>query len=124
MYLIRFPPAACLADVYVFTPVCLSPPLSLPLLCVCVSVVSFGKEYVTVGQLNQMYGMPKVESSPTSPLHQSLQSGAVDPAFSCFPSLHGSSLSLSAEVCAVVLPNILFCCICLLVVTVFFPSFI
>ncbi|XP_044059897.1 pleckstrin homology-like domain family B member 1 isoform X17 [Siniperca chuatsi] len=55
------------------------------------------EEYVTVGQLNQMYGMPKVESSPTSPLRQSLQSGAVDPAFSCLPSPHGSSLSLSVE---------------------------
>ncbi|XP_056229329.1 pleckstrin homology-like domain family B member 1 isoform X9 [Seriola aureovittata] len=55
------------------------------------------EEYVTVGQLNQMYGMPKVESSPTSPLRQPLQSGAVDPAFSCLPSPHGSSLSLSVE---------------------------
>ncbi|XP_032366347.1 pleckstrin homology-like domain family B member 1 isoform X10 [Etheostoma spectabile] len=55
------------------------------------------EEYVTVGQLNQMYGMPKVESSPTSPLRQPLLSGAVDPAFSCLPSPHGSSLSLSVE---------------------------
>ncbi|XP_047450404.1 pleckstrin homology-like domain family B member 1 isoform X5 [Mugil cephalus] len=55
------------------------------------------EEYVTVGQLNQMYGMPKVESSPTSPLHRSLPPGAVDPAFSCFSSPHGSSLSLSVE---------------------------
>ncbi|XP_051813492.1 pleckstrin homology-like domain family B member 1 isoform X4 [Acanthochromis polyacanthus] len=55
------------------------------------------EEYVTVGQLNQMYGMPKVESSPTSPLRQHLQPGAVDPAFSCLPSPHGSSLSLSVE---------------------------
>ncbi|XP_027136636.1 pleckstrin homology-like domain family B member 1 isoform X7 [Larimichthys crocea] len=55
------------------------------------------EEYVTVGQLNQMYGMPKVESSPTSPLRQPLQSGPVDPAFSCLASPHGSSLSLSAE---------------------------
>ncbi|XP_039647789.1 pleckstrin homology-like domain family B member 1 isoform X4 [Perca fluviatilis] len=55
------------------------------------------EEYVTVGQLNQMYGMPKVESSPTSPLRQPLQSGAVDPAFSCLPYPHGSSLSLSVE---------------------------
>ncbi|XP_072310461.1 pleckstrin homology-like domain family B member 1 isoform X3 [Eucyclogobius newberryi] len=59
------------------------------------------EEYVTVGQLSQMYGMPKVESSPTSPLRhhrpQPLQSGAVDPAFPCLPSHHGSSLSLSVE---------------------------
>lgn len=74
-----------------------------PSVCVC---VAFVKEYVTVGQLNQMYGMPKVESSPTSPLRQPLQSGAVDPAFSCLPSPHGSSLSLSVEVCAVVLPSL------------------
>lgn len=56
------------------------------------------KEYVTVGQLNQMYGMPKVESSPTSPA-QLLQSSLTDSAFSCLPSPHGSSLSLSFEVC-------------------------
>ncbi|XP_047247621.1 pleckstrin homology-like domain family B member 1 isoform X3 [Girardinichthys multiradiatus] len=55
------------------------------------------EEYVTVGQLNQIYGMPKVESSPTSPLRQPLQPGAVDPAFSYLPSHHGSSLSLSVE---------------------------
>ncbi|XP_029026109.1 pleckstrin homology-like domain family B member 1 isoform X4 [Betta splendens] len=55
------------------------------------------EEYVTVGQLNQIYGMPKVESSPTSPLHQPLQSGAIDQVFSCIPSPHGSSLSLSME---------------------------
>ncbi|CAL9684245.1 unnamed protein product [Knipowitschia caucasica] len=51
------------------------------------------EEYVTVGQLSQMYGMPKVESSPTSPL----QLGAGDPAFPRFPCHHGSSLSLSVE---------------------------
>ncbi|XP_029374163.1 pleckstrin homology-like domain family B member 1 isoform X3 [Echeneis naucrates] len=62
------------------------------------SSTAMREEYVTVGQLNQMYGMPKVESSPTSPLRQPLQSGAVDPAFSCLPPPHGSSLSLSVEV--------------------------
>ncbi|XP_069577570.1 pleckstrin homology-like domain family B member 1 isoform X5 [Brachyistius frenatus] len=61
------------------------------------SSTAMREEYVTVGQLNQMYGMPKVESSPTSPLRQPLQSGVVDPAFSCLPSPHGSSLSLSVE---------------------------
>ncbi|KAM6959059.1 pleckstrin homology-like domain family B member 1 isoform 1-T1 [Aplochiton taeniatus] len=56
------------------------------------------EEYVTVGQLSQMYGMPKVESSPTSPNRQPLRSGVGDPvAFSCLPSPHGSSLYLSAE---------------------------
>ncbi len=53
---------------------------------------------MTVGQLNQIYGMPKVESSPTSPI-QLLQSSLADSAFSCLPSSHGSSLSLSFEVC-------------------------
>ncbi|TWW77843.1 Pleckstrin -like proteiny-like domain family B member 1 [Takifugu flavidus] len=55
------------------------------------------ENYVTMGQLNQIYGMPKVESSPTSPLHQPLQSGAGDPAFSYLPSPCGSSPSLSVE---------------------------
>ncbi|XP_025754113.1 pleckstrin homology-like domain family B member 1 isoform X5 [Oreochromis niloticus] len=59
------------------------------------------EDYVTVGQLNQMYGMPKVESSPTSPLRQPLQPGAVDPTFSCLPSPHASfpPLSLESEGC-------------------------
>ncbi|XP_034403868.1 pleckstrin homology-like domain family B member 1 isoform X2 [Cyclopterus lumpus] len=61
------------------------------------SSTAMREEYVTVNQLNQMYGMPKVESSPTSPLRQPLQSGAVDPVFSCLSSPHGSSLSLSVE---------------------------
>lgn len=56
------------------------------------------KEYLTVGQLTQIFGMPKVESSPTSPLRP-LQSGAGDPAFSCLSVPHGSSPSLSVEVC-------------------------
>ncbi|XDV32508.1 hypothetical protein PO909_003303 [Leuciscus waleckii] len=54
------------------------------------------EEYVTVGQLNQIYGMPKVESSPTSPI-QLLQPSLADSAFSCLPSPHGSSLTLSFE---------------------------
>ncbi|XP_051535072.1 pleckstrin homology-like domain family B member 1 [Myxocyprinus asiaticus] len=54
------------------------------------------EEYVTVAQLNQIYGMPKVESSPTSPV-QLLQSSLADSAFSCLPSPHGSSVSLSFE---------------------------
>ncbi|XP_072548313.1 pleckstrin homology-like domain family B member 1 isoform X3 [Salminus brasiliensis] len=55
------------------------------------------EEYVTVGQLNQIYGMPKVDSSPTSPA-QSRQPPFTPPTFSCLPSPHGSSLSLSFEV--------------------------
>ncbi|XP_059389275.1 pleckstrin homology-like domain family B member 1 isoform X14 [Carassius carassius] len=54
------------------------------------------EEYVTIGQLHQIYGMPKVESSPTSPI-QLLQSSLADSAFSYLPSPHGSSLSLSFE---------------------------
>ena len=53
-----------------------------------------------MGQLTQFFGMPKVESSPTSPLRP-LQSGAGDPAFSCLSFRHGSSPSLSVEVCLV-----------------------
>lgn len=69
------------------------------LLSLSSSSVTFKKNYVTVGKLNQIYGMPKVESSPTSPLHQPLQSEAVDSAFSCLPSAHGSFPPFSAEVC-------------------------
>ncbi|KAI5620757.1 pleckstrin-likey-like domain family B member 1 isoform X7 [Silurus asotus] len=55
------------------------------------------EDYDTVGQLNQIYGMPKVDLSPTSPvrLHQP---SLTKPAFSCLPSPHGSSLSLCFEV--------------------------
>ncbi|CAI5677599.1 unnamed protein product [Oreochromis niloticus] len=65
------------------------------------SSTAMREDYVTVGQLNQMYGMPKVESSPTSPLRQPLQPGAVDPTFSCLPSPHASfpPLSLESEGC-------------------------
>ncbi|XP_047676643.1 pleckstrin homology-like domain family B member 1 isoform X3 [Tachysurus fulvidraco] len=54
------------------------------------------EDYVTVGQLNQIYGMPKVDSSPTSPA-QLRHPTFTDPAFSCLPSPHGSSLSLCFE---------------------------
>ncbi|XP_037830048.1 pleckstrin homology-like domain family B member 1 isoform X6 [Kryptolebias marmoratus] len=70
---------------------------SKPMFAVDAALAGACEEYVTMGQLNQMYGMPKVESSPTSPLHQPLQSAAVNPAFSCLLSPHGSSLSLSVE---------------------------
>ncbi|TRY98273.1 hypothetical protein DNTS_000617 [Danionella cerebrum] len=54
------------------------------------------EDYVTVGQLNQIYGMPKVESSPTSPI-QLLRPFLADSTFPLLPSTHGSSLSLSLE---------------------------
>ncbi|XP_061103686.1 pleckstrin homology-like domain family B member 1 isoform X4 [Conger conger] len=54
------------------------------------------EEYVTVSQLNQIFGMPKVDPSPTSPV-QSFQSVVADSAFSCHTTPHGSSLSLSVE---------------------------
>ncbi|XP_077421235.1 pleckstrin homology-like domain family B member 1 isoform X4 [Vanacampus margaritifer] len=61
------------------------------------SPTAMREEYVTVSQLSQMYGMPKVESSPTSPLRHPLQSEAVDTTFSCLPSSPGSSLSFPVE---------------------------
>lgn len=77
-------------------------PVSSPLL------LSSLKACVTVGQLSQVYGMPKMELSPMSPLHQPLQSGAVDPSFFYLLAPRGSSLSLSAGVCGVFLPVFLF----------------
>ncbi|XP_059931457.1 pleckstrin homology-like domain family B member 1 isoform X2 [Gadus macrocephalus] len=55
------------------------------------------EEYVTVGQLSQMYGMPKVESSPTSPPHRPLQASAGDRVFPRLPSLYRSTPCLSME---------------------------
>ncbi|GAA6085583.1 pleckstrin homology-like domain family B member 1 isoform X7 [Tachysurus ichikawai] len=72
------------------------PLYSLPPACTYVSA-GF-QDYDTVGQLNQIYGMPKVDSSPTSPA-QLRHPTSTDPAFSCLPSPHGSSLSLCFEVC-------------------------
>ncbi|XP_035240049.1 pleckstrin homology-like domain family B member 1 isoform X3 [Anguilla anguilla] len=54
------------------------------------------EDYVTVGQLSQIFGMPKVDSSPTSPV-QSFQSVISDSALSCHTPPHGSSLSPSVE---------------------------
>uniref|UniRef100_A0A3P9HWJ1 Pleckstrin homology-like domain family B member 1 n=1 Tax=Oryzias latipes TaxID=8090 RepID=A0A3P9HWJ1_ORYLA len=54
------------------------------------------EEYVTVGQLSQMFRMPKVESSPTSPTGQPLRPAAGGPAPSFLLSA-GSSPSLSVE---------------------------
>jgi len=78
----------------------LFPALLLPVFSssLCPFVTPEFQEYVTVGQLNQIYGMPKVESSPTSPI-QLLHPSLADSAFSCLPSPHGSSLTLSFEVC-------------------------
>ncbi|XP_060799742.1 pleckstrin homology-like domain family B member 1 isoform X3 [Neoarius graeffei] len=60
------------------------------------AVAAHCEDYITVGQLNQIYGMPKVDSSPTSPA-QLRQPTLTEPAFSCLPSPHGSSLSLGFE---------------------------
>ncbi|KAG9348554.1 hypothetical protein JZ751_002290 [Albula glossodonta] len=54
------------------------------------------EDYVTISQLNQIFGMPKVDSSPTSPV-QSLQCVVSDSAFSCSTPPHGSSLLPSVE---------------------------
>ncbi|XP_077467087.1 pleckstrin homology-like domain family B member 1 isoform X3 [Stigmatopora argus] len=61
------------------------------------SSTSMREEYVTVNQMSQMYGMPKVESSPTSPLSHPLQSEAVASTFSCSLSSPGSSLCFPVE---------------------------
>jgi len=58
------------------------------------------KEYVTVGQLNQLFGMPKVDPSPTSSI-QSFQAIVADPVHSSHTSQCGSSQSLPAEVCVI-----------------------
>ncbi|KAG7322138.1 hypothetical protein KOW79_014996 [Hemibagrus wyckioides] len=67
-----------------------------PLLTLDPAVTAPCEDYVTVGQLNQIYGMPKVDSSPTSPA-QLRRPTFTEPAFSCLPSPHGSSLSLCFE---------------------------
>ncbi|KAG1958863.1 pleckstriny-like domain family B [Pimephales promelas] len=54
------------------------------------------EEYVTVGQLNQLFGMPKVDPSPTSSI-QSFQAIVADPVHSSHTSQCGSSQSLPAE---------------------------
>ncbi|XP_058631941.1 pleckstrin homology-like domain family B member 1 isoform X9 [Onychostoma macrolepis] len=54
------------------------------------------EEYVTVGQLNQLFGMPKVDPSPTSSV-QSFQAIVADPVHSSHASKCGSSQSLPVE---------------------------
>ncbi|XP_052412648.1 pleckstrin homology-like domain family B member 1 isoform X1 [Carassius gibelio] len=54
------------------------------------------EEYVTVSQLNQLFGMPKVDPSPTSPV-QSFQAIVADPVHSSHTSQCGSSQSLPVE---------------------------
>ncbi|XP_035289148.1 pleckstrin homology-like domain family B member 1 isoform X17 [Anguilla anguilla] len=65
-------------------------------LSLAIAPVAPSEEYVTVSQLNQIFGMPKVDPSPTSPV-QSFQSVVADSTFSCHTTPHGSSLSLSVE---------------------------
>uniref|UniRef100_A0A8C2A2V8 Pleckstrin homology-like domain family B member 1 n=1 Tax=Cyprinus carpio TaxID=7962 RepID=A0A8C2A2V8_CYPCA len=54
------------------------------------------EEYVTVSQLNQLFGMPKVDPSPTSS-GQSFQAIVADPVHSSHTSQCGSSQSLPVE---------------------------
>ncbi|KAG5284102.1 hypothetical protein AALO_G00022990 [Alosa alosa] len=54
------------------------------------------REYITVGQLNELYGMPKVDPSPTSPI-QSFQQLVPEPPPTSYRSLYGSSRSLASE---------------------------
>uniref|UniRef100_A0A8C1TQN6 Pleckstrin homology-like domain, family B, member 1a n=1 Tax=Cyprinus carpio TaxID=7962 RepID=A0A8C1TQN6_CYPCA len=55
------------------------------------------EEYVTVSQLNQLFGMPKVAPSPTSSV-QSFQAIVADPVHSSHTSQCGSSQSLPVEI--------------------------
>ncbi|XP_067294910.1 pleckstrin homology-like domain family B member 1 isoform X2 [Pseudorasbora parva] len=54
------------------------------------------EEYVTVSQLNQLFGMPKVDPSPTSSI-QSFQAIVADPVHSSHTSQCGASQSLPVE---------------------------
>ncbi|KAK7164554.1 hypothetical protein R3I94_003066 [Phoxinus phoxinus] len=54
------------------------------------------EEYVTVSQLNQLFGMPKVDPSPTSSV-QSFQAIVADPVHFSHTSQSGSSQSLPVE---------------------------
>ncbi|XP_051526267.1 pleckstrin homology-like domain family B member 1 isoform X2 [Myxocyprinus asiaticus] len=54
------------------------------------------EEYVTVSQLNQLFGMPKVDPSPTSSV-QSFQATVADPVHSSYTSQCGTSQSLLVE---------------------------
>ncbi|XP_056100799.1 pleckstrin homology-like domain family B member 1 isoform X2 [Rhinichthys klamathensis goyatoka] len=67
-------------------------------LCVPLAVTSDTprEEYVTVSQLNQLFGMPKVDPSPTSSV-QSFQAIVADPVHSSHTSQCGSSQSLPVE---------------------------
>ncbi|XP_051551919.1 pleckstrin homology-like domain family B member 1 isoform X3 [Myxocyprinus asiaticus] len=67
-------------------------------LCLPLAVISDTprEEYVTVSQLNQLFGMPKVDPSPTSSV-QSFQAIVADPVHSSHTSQCGSSQSLPVE---------------------------
>ncbi|XP_073695959.1 pleckstrin homology-like domain family B member 1 isoform X5 [Garra rufa] len=67
-------------------------------LCLPLAVTSDAprEEYVTVSQLNQLFGMPKVEPSPTSSV-QSFQAIVADPVHSSHTSQCGFSQSLPVE---------------------------
>ncbi|XP_051959094.1 pleckstrin homology-like domain family B member 1 isoform X2 [Xyrauchen texanus] len=54
------------------------------------------EEYVTVSQLNQLFGMPKVDLSPTTTV-QSFQATVADPVHSSYTSQCGSFQSLLVE---------------------------
>ncbi|XP_036436365.1 pleckstrin homology-like domain family B member 1 isoform X6 [Colossoma macropomum] len=60
------------------------------------SSTTMKEEYVTVSQLNQIFGMPKADPSPTAPV-QSFQAIVADPAFCSHISECGPVQSPSAE---------------------------
>lgn len=79
---------------------CFLTPSSHSLLCLCTCTRCFDgvKDYVTVSQLNQLFGMHKVDPSTTAPV-QSFQAIVADPVLSSHTSQSDPSQSLSAEVC-------------------------
>lgn len=99
----------CFASWRAFVSLCFCIPTmpSLYLLCVCMcGPCSDGvKEYVTVSQLNQLFGMPTVDPSPTSPV-QSFQAIVADPVVFRHTSQCGSSQPLTIEVCAPLFPGV------------------
>lgn len=84
------------------------------------------KEYVTVSQLNQLFGMPKVDSSPSSSV-QSFQAIVADPVMSSHTSQCGSSQLLPVEVCGPIFPGVfgfivVFRCSCCVILDWFLKS--
>lgn len=83
---------------------------SLLWLCTCTQCFDGVKDYVTVSQLNQLFGMHKVDHSTTATV-QSFQAIVTDPVLSNHMSQCDPAQSLSAEVCVPRLSSIINICI-------------